>query len=491
MRRIELNTHLLLASRPVDRFRTRETRLLTHCVIHRRRLPDAVAFPKSRSTSTVREHSFIFAPRTSAYERHRLLQTPSTLRQAVAQPPYPQCGPAMQRTPLPSSNVHLPYSKWSQHRADNGLIYLSHPHTGDVKWLWSRHHDPSTSKDYLVNTVTGHRHWVTPKNEHLCPIKQKPTSNRLSSTTSTNKPSPTTTATEKPSSTTTSTNRMKTPTRVNPALNPPTHLQKLATSSSQSSAPQIPKGNFRQIEAPKSLGLTADEVLMLVPETGRRYVFNKKTKTSRWLPQPASTFDDSEHVRPNLKKQNRAPIREAPIFDRRASANAANGATGSATAPNFPNNRSLPAQGRRPPENGRFQHPSMNRDYAAPAPPGSAHVQQEQSKDASAAGDIARKLEMLSTVATDVKKITSTGKYDMNYLRRLPTANPSAEQLEDGAQRLLELGEYLTQQMLKVDTVESGGNQSVRAIRKENINIILALTDEADELRKAFTKLQA
>lgn len=62
-------------------------------------------------------------------------------------------------------------SGWSQHRAANGLIYLWDRSSDETKWLWSRHCDPASGQDYLVNTVSGERTWVTKDNQHLCPVR--------------------------------------------------------------------------------------------------------------------------------------------------------------------------------------------------------------------------------------------------------------------------------------------------------------------------------
>lgn len=61
------------------------------------------------------------------------------------------------------------YAGWREHRDQNGFVYLSNPITGDRRWLWTRHHDPSTRRDYIYNVATGKRDWVTRANEHLCP----------------------------------------------------------------------------------------------------------------------------------------------------------------------------------------------------------------------------------------------------------------------------------------------------------------------------------
>lgn len=102
--------------------------------------------------------------------------------------------------------------------------------------------------------------------------------------------------------------------------------------------------------------------------------------------------------------------------------------------------------------------------------------------------DVTGKLRLLQGVVEDVLRVTGDGKYDMRELRRMGTRALGEAERQDGRQRLLELGEYLTQKMLKVDDVESGGREVVRAIRKKSVKLILSLTEEVDWLRKKLHK---
>lgn len=378
----------------------------------------------------------------------------------------------------PNPNARIPYSRWAQHRAANGLIYLSHPITGEVKWLWSRHRDPKTSSDYLVNTITGDRQWVTQQNQHLCPTP--------------NRPSATSTTTTKPTSTNPFSNTPKPPPKV--------HIPSKAPSKPTTAA----TANYREIEAPKSLGLTADEVLMLVRDTGRRYIYNRKTRTSRWLldrpPDQANTQASPAESRDKLQP---AP-QNAPL---NATSGGASGKSRPILAPKSGDNKA-----QRPGRQAVGGRGSANLSTSQAARPGSTE-QGRKMGTAVGAGraewgsgeaaeaiqrvfrgvmerkvDVTGKLRLLQGVVEDVLRVTGDGKYDMRELRRMGTRALGEAERQDGRQRLLELGEYLTQKMLKVDDVESGGREVVRAIRKKSVKLILSLTEEVDWLRKKLHK---
>lgn len=100
--------------------------------------------------------------------------------------------------------------------------------------------------------------------------------------------------------------------------------------------------------------------------------------------------------------------------------------------------------------------------------------------------DVIGKLQAVNGVVENVCAMTSGGRYDLTELRRLTKRHIGMEERQDGKKRLLELGEYLTQQMLKMDAVESGGNQLVRAKRKQSVKLILGLSEEVDTLRRAL-----
>lgn len=379
---------------------------------------------------------------------------------------------------LYSQNVRLPYSKWSQHRAENGLIYLSHPVTGEVKWLWSRHHDPKTSNDYLVNTITGDRKWVTKQNEHLCPIK--PLSGDSAAT------------------------------RSSQAHLAPNATFPAAKGSNNSSQTQASNSNpvskpasatYREIAAPKSMGLTADEVLMLVPETGRRYVYNKKTKSSRWLPsRPPDTIPSES--KPRFGRDRNSGKSSSPFDDGEIAAELKEKTrfteskptmTSSTTSSRASDSGSVHSLGQQRPVTSHTQRTTPSSPYfkenaARPMPlsadEAAVYVQRAFRGNIVRSRNLLEKLRVLTNVVDDVKRLTGSGKYDISYLRSLANRKSNMEERREGAKRLLELGEYLTQQMLKVDDVESSGNQLVRAKRKQSVKMILGLTDEVDALRK-------
>lgn len=97
-----------------------------------------------------------------------------------------------------------------------------------------------------------------------------------------------------------------------------------------------------------------------------------------------------------------------------------------------------------------------------------------------------QKLDILDKLVLNVKEMSETGKYSMSDIK-MKIKNKS--DLTDTRQRLLEFGEYLTQQMLKADGVESDGNQTIRLKRKDVVKRILDLTDEVEMLNKQISSL--
>eukprot|EP00177_Eucheuma_denticulatum_P005422 GFKZ01009859.1.p1 GENE.GFKZ01009859.1~~GFKZ01009859.1.p1 ORF type:complete len:354 (-),score=43.06 GFKZ01009859.1:301-1362(-) len=346
----------------------------------------------------------------------------------------------------PNPNTRIPYSRWAQHRAANGLIYLSHPITGEVKWLWSRHRDPKTSSDYLVNTITGDRQWVTQQNQHLCP-----TSNRASTTTSSTKTKPTAT---------------------NPFSETPKPPPKVHIPAKPATTP--PNAKYREIEAPKSLGLTADEVLMVVPETGRRYIYNRKTRSSRWLldrPPDQTTGQDAAGAKMGVKATGGGPSGQssggfgAAGGENKGRRGGWQGGRAGATGPGYGTGRA-----------------GWGSEEAVGA------IQRVFRGVMERRVDVVGKLRLLQGVVEDVERVTGEGKYDMSVLRRMGARDVRGAERQEGRQRLLELGEYLTQKMLKLDDVESGGREVVRARRKKSVKLILGLTEEVDSLRRKLGK---
>lgn len=320
---------------------------------------------------------------------------------------------------------------------------------------------------------------------------------------------------------------MQTPHPTNPFSDMPKPPPKARTDlKAQATRPQTHA--YREMQPPKSLALAPDEVLMVVPESGRRYIYNKTTRTSRWLPER----DGSPASVPTTGKGRRSS-RPASSPDSVITPHGANNVSvgeglaaavqkASITSPTRPN--SFPSTAHHTPnlqpkqpdivsQNGSAPttaHPSpalnATRRSSNPShiPSGRSRIPKSDTYTTNDAAldiqrclrayivrkaDVAGKMALLNTILTEIEQLTGSGKYEMNYLRKLVDASFSKEERVDGAQRLLELGEYLTQKMLKVDLVESAGNQIVRAKRKQTVKMILSLTDEIDELRKQLNAM--
>lgn len=369
-------------------------------------------------------------------------------------------------------NGTIDYSTWSQHRADNGLIYLSHPVSGAVKWLWSRHKDPNSQNDYLVNTVTGERYWVTKQNEHLCPVKLQQREQQL----------------QKKSL-----------------------LQKQKNASTV--IPPIPVGGGKAtVVHDANVALTIDELLMQVNQTGRRYIFNKKTKTSRWLPSSSSVNNTAtpqqqqmkaEH-KPTFHKTNNsmnninnpyAARQQQPQQQKQVEHKSTFNTTTNNTN-NTNDNNSNPYAAREPSTSIKttetmksarkhFEQLEINSTRAA------ATTEQKEEEREEMNEEIQGKMKMLTDVLEHIEKITEDGRFRIKSLEKsiddVDITHESTEGIET-KQRLLELNEFLTQQMLKVDGVESEGNRLVRAKRKQVVTAILYFIDYTETLTSRLKK---
>ena len=403
----------------------------------------------------------------------------------------------MQQSSATSESAKLPYAKWTKHRADNGLIYLSHPSTGQVEWLWCRYHDPKTKRDYLVNLITREKQWVTKKNQHFCPVKASAVAANSSASqpaTSANVTSISSTATRQ-TPVQSSMPKVNIPVSENRSNNPFSNMASYPNrppppKATAPAAAQVSPPKFREIAAPKSLGLTPDEALMLVPESGRRYIYNRVTKSSRWLPDrppdtisaeskgsrfgrgggsKTSTTSETKQV-PSLDEidaqlaqismQNAQTFAEIPVQPLEQQTN---GHTSTVPNGNFVQNMN--------------QNQNQNQHIPATAP------QSTPPNTLPVVDEATVKIQTLDRILQDVKNITSEGKYDMTQLRQICNTG-GKEEKEEASKRLLELEEYLTQQTLKVDGVESDGNMDIRARRKDVVKTILTLTDEIEGLRR-------
>jgi BAG domain len=296
----------------------------------------------------------------------------------------------------------------------SGQPYLSNPDTNEVRWLYSRYHDGKASADFLVNAVTGERIWATAENAYLCPP-----------------------FVGKPQSSNTQSVNVTRPQRVAraAAIDDPT-IKRTGYSASTSAKPI-------SIKPPPYLSLSNDEVF-LQASGSRPYIYNKRTKASRWPPGDVA-------------------ISETATTSTVAPAQSSAGRTAAARV------RALPSS--------TEAAMSLQRALRARA------VRRD---------GVVEKLRKLSDVTSDVHGIIASGaKHDMIMLRasvasveKGGTGGGDRLSGKDANQRLLELGEYVTQRMLIADGVSSAGSDLVRARRKSTIKAIIALTDEIDTLRK-------
>lgn len=359
----------------------------------------------------------------------------------------------------------LPLTHWEEHRAPKtGQPYLANPMTGETTWLYSRFTDHASRKDFLVNKKTKERLWVTRQNEFLCP--RPPDMPATSDGTSPSFPA-----------------------RPQPvAAQTPDQARRARDARSQPSSPRDRRrgggssgGSGSRVisvsHPPPSLGLATDEELMMVVDSGRYYIRNKRTNHSKWL-SPETVSAVGLKVTPSHPTNARTP---ADI-----SLNRSNGPSSRTTSTSAPTTTS---------QNPTSSTPSSS-IYPSPTKSPNAAALDIQSIFRAylvRRSRIVEKLVILAKQNTEViNAVAPSSKHDISFLRAYVNATPDLKNCppdftDDAAnQRLMELGEYLTQRMLKVDAVDAAGIDFLRLRRKETVKKILALTDEVDALRSTI-----
>lgn len=95
------------------------------------------------------------------------------------------------------------------------------------------------------------------------------------------------------------------------------------------------------------------------------------------------------------------------------------------------------------------------------------------------------KLRTLRNAVSEVQNLVATGnKYDLDALSRVSeTPQSSSTERTRAAELLLQINELVTQAMLKVDSVESQGNEIIRTHRRASVKRLLALTESIETAR--------
>lgn len=275
-----------------------------------------------------------------------ILTRPQQQQQQQQQSKPPQTQRDKRTTAASGNNAadDMPYSQWTKLTASNGLVYLAHPQTGESKWLWSRHWDPTSGKDYLVNTITGERLWVTKANEHLCPLRAPIPSDSQSNTPSSATETQQQTQNQGPV-------YPKKPTANNKSAIPATAFNVTSSNNNTQTQPgpsSVPtasastiaaaaahgtgRGQFGKVSSfakpdqftsaseaatrntlglpssattssptsqmAKDFALAPGEVLMTSPGSGQPYALNTQTNTRRWLTSPSAPINSQSRSNP-------------------------------------------------------------------------------------------------------------------------------------------------------------------------------------------------
>ena len=102
---------------------------------------------------------------------------------------------------------------------------------------------------------------------------------------------------------------------------------------------------------------------------------------------------------------------------------------------------------------------------------------------------ITDKLHTLRNAVENVESFIAPGKkYDLASLRRIAdSSSATPNERKAAAELLLQLGELVTQTMLKVDGIESHGFNVVKIHRKRSVKRLLELSDSIEEARSKLT----
>jgi hypothetical protein len=107
---------------------------------------------------------------------------------------------------------------------------------------------------------------------------------------------------------------------------------------------------------------------------------------------------------------------------------------------------------------------------------------------------ILEKLRSLAVTMSEIDAITARGSlHDIDALCSIALGKDGgdAAKKREANLRMLELGEFCTQRMLKADGVDSAGNSIVRQRRKKTVTRILAVIEQVDALRAKISDSQS
>ncbi|CDF40808.1 unnamed protein product [Chondrus crispus] len=255
------------------------------------------------------------------------------------------------------------------------------------------------------------RVWVTAQNEHLCPSKPRTTQAAASQPVQ-----GTSKLTAFPSSALKSA--------------PPGNSTDRSTNASNTS-------KYRELEAPKSLGLTADEILMQA-EGGRRYIYNKKTKNSRWLDRPSekiSADQKNASIKNGSSKLSSFPYaperKERGTFtsDSNPTLKAASShASESQSWQAFSHERNGSAHQRTNSQTRGTANGYVHRSKPLSADEAALSIQRAFRASVVRRGNLVDKWRLITKVLDEVSDTISKGKYDIDYLRGLPNRSLNGEE---------------------------------------------------------------
>jgi hypothetical protein len=315
------------------------------------------------------------------------------------------------------------------------------PRTALPMHRWPQHAAPGTNQPYIADPATGNTLWLYER-FHDKEYGRDYLVNRL-------------------------TKERVWATAANAYLCPPAATPPVSTTAAAPARPPpaatAAAARPRELRPPPTLTLGADEVLLRDAASAHAYVFNRRTGRSRWL-QGASP----EPLPP--------PPRHGPDAYHPLAAETVRGAKAAPAAEAVPAAKAVQERAAAPPAlrvgiSPKEAATTVQRSFRGYAVRGEAGV--------------VGRLRRLAGVMREVEEAVGAGaKHDLQLLAAVVRGRGSKEMtVNEADQRLLQVGEYLTQRMLIADGVDSAGDPAVRMKRKEAVRQILALIDQVESLR--------
>mmetsp|Transcript_12725 Transcript_12725/g.51252 ORF Transcript_12725/g.51252 Transcript_12725/m.51252 type:complete len:431 (-) Transcript_12725:2004-3296(-) len=165
--------------------------------------------------------------------------------------------------------------QWQQFTDDNGRVYMYNGVSGKTRWLWEKFFDPNTGKDYYTNFVTGESRWADEVDRPPKPVRGSNVQASVGVDSG-------------------GVGRQRTDSRIGreEAVGG-SRRQKIEfkVSTPSKTATKTPSKTAKALRALS--GEEPEEIVETDPN-GRRFVFNRRTKESRYIDKEENPKDESQ-----------------------------------------------------------------------------------------------------------------------------------------------------------------------------------------------------